>query len=46
VGWRIDYHIVTPGLKNLIQSASVYKDDRFSDHAPLILDYDFSPIVK
>jgi exodeoxyribonuclease-3 len=46
VGWRIDYHIVTPGLKNLIQSASVYKDERFSDHAPLILDYDFAPNVK
>jgi len=42
VGWRIDYQIVTPGLKDRIQSASIYKDDRFSDHAPLIMDYDFS----
>ena len=40
VGWRIDYQIVTPGLRERIRSASVYKDTRFSDHAPLILDYD------
>jgi exodeoxyribonuclease-3 len=42
VGWRLDYQIVTPGLKDSIQSASIYKDDRFSDHAPLIMEYDFS----
>ena len=42
VGWRIDYQIVTPGLKDCIQSASIYKDERFSDHAPLIMDYDFT----
>ena len=41
VGWRIDYQIVTPGLKDCIRSASIYKDERFSDHAPLIMDYDF-----
>jgi len=41
VGWRIDYHIVTPKLKPLIKTASVYKDERFSDHAPLIIQYDF-----
>ena len=39
VGWRIDYQVVTPGLKNKIKTASIYKDDRFSDHAPLIVDY-------
>ncbi|MFT5504926.1 MAG: exodeoxyribonuclease-3 [Gammaproteobacteria bacterium] len=42
VGWRIDYQIVTPGLKAAIQNASVYKDERFSDHAPLIMEYDFT----
>jgi exodeoxyribonuclease-3 len=42
VGWRIDYQIVTPGLKKCIQSASIYKDERFSDHAPLTMDYDFT----
>ncbi|HSW69363.1 MAG TPA: exodeoxyribonuclease III [Gammaproteobacteria bacterium] len=39
VGWRIDYQVVTPGLKDKIQSVSIYKDQRFSDHAPLIIDY-------
>ena len=40
VGWRIDYQIVTPGIKDKIRTASIYKDERFSDHAPLIIDYD------
>ncbi|MGD8925493.1 MAG: exodeoxyribonuclease III [Thioalkalispiraceae bacterium] len=40
VGWRIDYQIITPGLKNKVLKASVYKDKWFSDHAPLIIDYD------
>jgi exodeoxyribonuclease III len=40
VGWRIDYQIVTPGLKDKIKSAHIYKDQRFSDHAPLLIDYD------
>lgn len=40
VGWRIDYQIVTPDLKPTIQSASIYKEEKFSDHAPLVLDYD------
>ena len=39
IGWRIDYQVVTPGLKNKIKTASIYKDERFSDHAPLIVDY-------
>lgn len=39
-GWRIDYHIVTPGLLGKIKSASIYKDQRFSDHAPLTMVYD------
>lgn len=40
VGWRIDYQVVTPGLKDKIKSVSIYKDERFSDHAPLIMDYE------
>ncbi|GMQ97057.1 MAG: exodeoxyribonuclease III [Gammaproteobacteria bacterium] len=40
VGWRIDYQVVTPGLRKSIRSARIYKDKRFSDHAPLIMDYD------
>jgi exodeoxyribonuclease-3 len=42
VGWRIDYQIVSPSLKDKIKAASIYKEERFSDHAPLIMDYDYS----
>ena len=41
VGWRIDYQIATPGLAKHARAASVYKVQRFSDHAPLIVDYDW-----
>ncbi len=41
VGWRIDYQIATPGLAATAKSASVYKDQWFSDHAPLIVTYDW-----
>ncbi|SCK14925.1 exodeoxyribonuclease III [Vogesella sp. LIG4] len=40
VGWRIDYHIVSPGMMDTARAASVYKDEKFSDHAPLTVDYD------
>lgn len=39
VGWRIDYQVITPGLKDKVKAAAIYKDERFSDHAPLIIDY-------
>lgn len=39
VGWRIDYQIVTPSLRDKVQGAHIYKEQRFSDHAPLIMDY-------
>ncbi|MEY3971186.1 MAG: hypothetical protein RLZZ80_884 [Pseudomonadota bacterium] len=39
VGWRIDYQIATPGLAARAQSAQIQKASRFSDHAPLIIDY-------
>lgn len=42
VGWRIDYHIATPGIAAAAQRASVYKEQRFSDHAPLTIDYDYA----
>lgn len=41
IGWRIDYHIVTPGIAKSALSASIYKKQKFSDHAPLIVDYDW-----
>ncbi|HEU4351898.1 MAG TPA: exodeoxyribonuclease III [Burkholderiales bacterium] len=39
VGWRIDYQIATPGIAALAHRESIYKAKRFSDHAPLIVDY-------
>ncbi len=39
VGWRIDYQVVSPSFKDRIARAWVFKDEFFSDHAPLIIDY-------
>lgn len=39
VGWRIDYQIATPGIAAQAKRAAVYKTERFSDHAPLIIEY-------
>ncbi|MBM3373389.1 MAG: exodeoxyribonuclease III [Betaproteobacteria bacterium] len=39
VGWRIDYQIATPGIAARAKRAAVYKDERFSDHAPLTVEY-------
>jgi len=39
VGWRIDYQIVTPSLRDAVKRVEIYKAERFSDHAPLIMDY-------
>ena len=41
VGWRLDYQLVTPNLKESVVSTSIYKSKRFSDHAPLTINYDF-----
>jgi len=40
VGWRIDYQIATPGIAARARHSAIYKDERFSDHAPLTVDYD------
>jgi exodeoxyribonuclease-3 len=40
VGWRIDYQVLTPGLAGTVRRAHIYKEQRFSDHAPLSLDYE------
>jgi len=42
VGWRLDYQVVTPGLKDKVRRTDIYKEQRFSDHAPLIMDYDWA----
>jgi len=39
VGWRIDYQVATPGLAERAHRAEIYKAERFSDHAPLTIDY-------
>jgi hypothetical protein len=41
VGWRIDYQIATPGIARKAKLERIYKDKKFSDHAPLTIDYDF-----
>ncbi|PKO51001.1 MAG: exodeoxyribonuclease III [Betaproteobacteria bacterium HGW-Betaproteobacteria-21] len=41
VGWRIDYQLATPGIAATAKTATIFKDQRFSDHAPLIIDYDW-----
>jgi exodeoxyribonuclease-3 len=40
VGWRIDYQIATPGIAASAHAVAIYRNRRFSDHAPLIVDYD------
>lgn len=42
VGWRIDYQIATRGIANKATAVSIYKTERFSDHSPLIIDYDYT----
>ena len=39
VGWRIDYQLVTPSLRDRVTEAGIYKRRRFSDHSPLTIDY-------
>jgi exodeoxyribonuclease-3 len=39
VGWRIDYQIVSPALRARLAGCSIYRDQRFSDHAPYVVDY-------
>ena len=42
VGWRLDYQIATPSVATSARRASIFTSARFSDHAPLIIDYDYS----
>lgn len=41
VGWRLDYHLATPALAAKARAESIYLEQRFSDHAPVTIDYDF-----
>ena len=40
VGWRLDYHFTTPALNRVAHSPTIYRDQIFSDHAPVVIDYD------
>ena len=42
VGWRLDYHLATPKVALLAKHEEIYKTERFSDHAPMTISYDFS----
>ena len=41
-GWRIDYQILSPSMQNRVLSTHIYKAVRYSDHSPLIIDYDYT----
>jgi exodeoxyribonuclease III len=41
VGWRLDYHIATPAMAATVKREEIYLAQRFSDHAPVVMDYDF-----
>ena len=43
VGWRLDYHLATPAVAEAARGTSIYKDMKFSDHAPITIDYDLTP---
>ena len=40
VGWRLDYHLATPAIAEKARTASIHKDQKFSDHAPITIDYE------
>ncbi len=42
VGWRLDYHLASPTIAKQARKATIYKAEKFSDHAPLTIDYNLS----
>jgi len=42
VSCRLDYHLATPGVAALARKEHIHIESRFSDHAPLTIDYDFT----
>ena len=42
VGWRLDYHLATPATAALARRTAIYKDEKFSDHAPITIEYEMS----
>jgi exodeoxyribonuclease III len=41
VGWRLDYHLATQALASGARTSAIYKEEKFSDHAPITIEYDF-----
>jgi exodeoxyribonuclease-3 len=41
VGWRLDYHLATPTFASLARTEAIYKEEKFSDHAPITIEYDW-----
>ena len=41
VGWRLDYHLATPAVAEKARTEAIYKAEKFSDHAPITIEYDF-----
>jgi len=41
VGWRLDYHLATPAIAARARTESIFKTIKFSDHAPITVDYEF-----
>jgi len=42
VGWRLDYHLATPAIADKARTEAIYKGEKFSDHAPITIEYDLS----
>jgi len=42
VGWRLDYHLATPAIASTAREVAIYKAEKFSDHAPITVEYDLS----
>jgi exodeoxyribonuclease-3 len=45
VGWRLDYQVITPRLVDRVREAEIYREERFSDHAPQIMHYDLEIVA-
>lgn len=41
-GWRVDTQVISEGLSSAPEHASIYKSKVFSNHAPVIIDYDLN----
>ena len=39
VGWRLDYHLATPNIARFARQEAIYKGQKFSDHAPITVEY-------